>query len=103
MALLEMFLTLIGFPAIAAAVCKGGAGMRVGWFAGTLFVCLVVVSVGSLLTMAPVGIVMCIVAGCTGGPRTRLCPDCAEKIQFDARKCRYCGAAVEQKKPEPAQ
>ena len=26
-----------------------------------------------------------------GGPSTKICPDCAEKIKLDARVCRYCG------------
>jgi hypothetical protein len=31
----------------------------------------------------------------SSGPATRKCPDCAEEIKAEAKKCRFCGAEVE--------
>jgi hypothetical protein len=31
----------------------------------------------------------------SGSPRSQRCPDCAEVISIDARKCRFCGARLD--------
>lgn len=94
-AVIEMFLTFIGFPAIAAAVSKGSGGAKVIWFIVTAGISLLAVVIGNLPVLLVVGIVLCIIAGSIGGRQNsgadKKCPFCAELIKKEATICRFCG------------
>jgi ribosomal protein L40E len=60
----------------------------------TVISCVLASVVGSGLGVAPlIGIALMIVSAVLyHKASTKVCPACAERVKYQARKCRYCGA-----------
>jgi hypothetical protein len=98
-AIIELALWFLIIPLLTALVTTGHAGKKLGWavmagiasFLADGILTALIGGAGGLLGAIAGGTVMILIAATTSKPSTKQCPDCAERINAEARKSRYCG------------